>query len=207
MKLIFVRHGQTDWNLSKQFCGFSDVQMNKFGVMQSQKAAERLREEDIDYIYSSDLRRAMETAEIIRDLICSYNSHYYPEGPLEIIKREDLREMNFGNWEGITYNQMMKQDPKRGEEWSADSFGVRCPNGESLVDMYERVNSAMDEIKQNTEEDKTVLIVAHAGTIQTFLSKDLVNDHNAYWRFPVMNGGIVKVEHNAGFSALEVFNG
>lgn len=206
MKLIFVRHGQTDWNLSKQFCGFSDVQMNKFGVMQAQKTAERLREEDIDYIYSSDLRRTVETAEIIRDLLCSYNSRYYPDGPLEIIKREDLREMNFGNWEGITYNQMMKQDPKLGAEWSADSLRVRCPKGESLVDLYERANAAIDDIKANTEDDKTVLIVAHSGVIRTFLSKDLVGDYNAYWHFEVINGGIVKVEHTAGFSVLEAFN-
>ncbi len=206
MKLIFVRHGQTDWNLSKQFCGHSDVQMNKFGVMQVQKAAERLREEDIDYIYSSDLRRTVETAEIIRDIICSYNSKYYPDGPLEIIKREDLRELNFGNWEGITYNQMMKQDPKLGEEWSANSFTTRCPRGESMVDMYERVNKAIDEIKASVEGDKTVLIAAHAGVIQSFLSKDLVGDYNAYWHFEVINGGIVKVEHNAGFSVLEGLN-
>ncbi len=208
MRLIFVRHGQTDWNFSKQFCGHSDIEMNKIGVRQIENTAARLREELVDYIYSSDLRRATKSAEIIRDVLCKYNDDYYPDGPLEIITKPELREMNFGNWESLTYEQILKKDVELGKKWSEDSFNTQCPNGESLVQCYERCNKAIDEIRENTVgEDKTVLIVTHAGVIQNFLSKALVDDYNAYWHWKVLNGGIIKVEYNYGFCTLEVLNG
>ncbi len=207
MRLIFVRHGQTDWNLSKQFCGYSDIEMNKIGIRQIEQTAARLRDEFVDHIYSSDLRRATKSAEMIRDVLCDYNDKYYKNGPIDIVTMPELREMNFGDWESLTYEQILKKDKVLGKQWSDDSFYTQCPKGESLVQFYERCNKAIDNIKEEiTGEDETVLIVTHAGVIQNFLSKNLVDDYNAYWHWKILNGGIVKIEYNYGFSTLEALN-
>ena len=95
MRLILVRHGSTAWNEEGKYQGTIDIPLSDRGRQEAEMVAERLRDEKIDAVYSSNLRRARETAEIIAR----------PHGlPVQVI--EELGEMNFGDWEGMTAQEI-----------------------------------------------------------------------------------------------------
>ena len=91
--ICFLRHGQTSWNVEGKWQGHTDIGLNETGLFQANNISELLKDQKFEAIYSSDLRRAYSTAEII-------NRHHN----LPIIKDERLREQNLGNWEGLYVN-------------------------------------------------------------------------------------------------------
>jgi broad specificity phosphatase PhoE len=97
MKFLLIRHGQTDWNLAQRFQGQSDIPLNEVGKKQAMALADRLTNESINIVYSSDLQRAIETSKIIMQMSdCKPDLH--PD--------QRLREVNFGDWEGLTYDEI-----------------------------------------------------------------------------------------------------
>jgi alpha-ribazole phosphatase len=168
MKLLLIRHGQTDWNLEQRFQGQSDIPLNDTGRGQAQALAERLAAERFDAIYSSDLKRATETAKII----CKS----------EIRPDLRLREVNFGDWEGLTYNEIKAKCPAALAEWEADIFKNAPPNGETLESLSMRVQSLLDEFRAKHESQR-VMVVAHGGALQTLICLALNLPPTMYWQF------------------------
>jgi alpha-ribazole phosphatase len=152
MKLFLIRHGQTDWNIARRFQGQSDVSLNEVGRKQAMALADRLSAQHIDALYSSDLQRALETAKIIRKSECYSDAR--------------LREINFGDWEGLTYNEIKEKYPNALAERENDIYKNAPPNGETLEQLCERVRSMLDELYAK-HKDQTVLVVAHGGVLQT----------------------------------------
>ena len=122
-KLILVRHGETTMNLQKLYYGFLDADLTEKGIEQVKSAREILKNMDYDEIYSSDLKRAYKTAEIIN------------HKGLEIKVSKEIRELNFGIFEGYTYQELKEKYPKEllisQKEWKTYNF----ENGESPSDL------------------------------------------------------------------------
>src|SRR5512133_3224959 len=132
-----VRHGQTDWNVHGRWQGQSPKApgLNEFGRTQALVVRDRLQNVPISIVYSSDLLRAQQTAELIAK----------PLG-LSIMLETRLREMNLGEWEGMLASAVAEHYPREWEERERNALHARTPGGEALHEVAERVIPAMDEI-------------------------------------------------------------
>ena len=196
MKLFLTRHGQTDWNIARRYQGHSNTELNQVGIRQAEQLAKRLSAETIHAIYSSDLSRAMTTAEII--------ANAQEQAP---VFRSDmrLRELSFGDWEGMTYREMSAHSPELFDAWMKDSLTISTPNGETHRQLAERVQAAFDEIKAKHKEE-TVLIVGHSGSMQTLLALLLGVDLSRYWQFRVSQASLSELTVYEDSVTLNLFN-
>ncbi len=153
-KLLLARHGETELNSARMFVGHSDVELSVLGRSQVEKLRDRLAADKIDVIYSSDLRRALATAETIA------SGHR-----LEVITCPDLREIDYGKVEKLTFDEIRRLHPDVAELCVGWSPKLKFPDGESVSELEERVSAFLDRLKQHTPE-QTVLIVAHGGPLR-----------------------------------------
>ncbi|MBI5952065.1 MAG: alpha-ribazole phosphatase [Chloroflexi bacterium] len=191
MNLLLIRHGQTNWNLEQRFQGQSDIPLNETGRKQAQALAERLAAEYFDIIYSSDLQRATETAAII----CKS----------EIITDSRLREVNFGDWEGMIYDEIKAKYPETLAAWENDIFKNAPPNGETLEGLAVRVQSMLDELSEK-HNDQTILIVAHGGVLQTLICLALNLPPTMYWQFHLSTASLSELAFYPAGAILNSLN-
>jgi|JFJP01.1.fsa_nt_gi alpha-ribazole phosphatase len=191
MKLLLIRHGQTDWNLAQRFQGQSDIPLNEMGRKQAQALAERLSAEKFDAVYASDLQRATETAKII----CA--SQIYPD--------PRLREVNFGDWEGLTYDEIKAKHPEPLAAWENDIFKSAPPNGETLEVLAVRVQSILDELRAK-HQDQSILIVAHGGVLQTLICLALKLPPTMYWQFHLSTASLSELAFYPAGAILNLLN-
>jgi alpha-ribazole phosphatase len=195
MKLLLIRHGQTDWNLAQRFQGQSDIPLNETGRKQANALAQRLSAKHFDFVYSSDLQRATETANIIR------RSGFQPDA----FPDTRLREVHFGDWEGLTYDEIKEKHPDSLAAWEKDIYKNAPPNGETLEQLAIRVQSMLDELcaKHN---DQTVLIVAHGGVLQTLICLALKLLPTMYWQFHLSTASLSEVAFYPAGAILNSLN-
>ncbi|OIN86944.1 MAG: hypothetical protein COS37_03945 [Anaerolineae bacterium CG03_land_8_20_14_0_80_58_20] len=150
-ELWLIRHGQTDWNLTGRWQGQAPHApgLNDMGRAQTLALLDQLQDVDFSAIYSSDLPRARQTAGLVAE----------PLG-LTVTSEPRLREMNLGAWEGMLSSDIEIQYPHELEERKRDPFHARTPNGESPLEVAERVIAAVDEIA-GKYPNASVLIVSH----------------------------------------------
>ena len=194
MKLFLIRHGQTDWNLTRHFQGQSDVPLNQTGRQQANALAKRLSNQSFDAVYSSDLQRATETAKIIL-------SGVKPDLHSDI----RLREVNFGDWEGLTYDEIKEKYPDSLASWERDVYGSSPPNGETLEDLSKRVQSFLDDLLQK-HNDQTVLVVAHGGVLQTLVCLALKLSPTMYWQFYLSTASLSQISFYPAGAILNLHN-
>ena len=159
MKLYVTRHGQTTWNVEWKVSGVTDVELTSLGMAQAQSVAEILKNEKIDVILVSPLKRARHTAEIINSQ-CN----------VPIITDERLTEQNYGIYEGTHRKNEGFLNNKR-------QFAYKYPDGESMLQLAYRVYGLLDEIKVKYN-GKNVLLVTHGGVcrvIKTYF-EDMTNE-------------------------------
>ena len=156
-RLLLVRHGNTALNSAQIFVGHTDVELNAAGCRQTERLRDRLAAEKIDVIYSSDLRRALVTAETIAS-----------KHQLDVITCPELREINYGNLDGLTFEEISRLYPEVAELCADWSLQLRFPDGESVGELNKRVSKFLDRLKQHTPE-QTILIVAHGGPLRLLL--------------------------------------
>jgi alpha-ribazole phosphatase len=178
-RLLLVRHGETEWNRQKRFQGQRDIPLNEFGRQQVSVLSRRLKNEAINALYTSDLSRAWETAKSISTI----------NGELVMIKDSRLREMNFGEWEGLTWAEIREKDPSVMENWSKYLAEKGPPGGETLFRFSERILKFSEEINK-THLDETVLLVAHGGTIMVLICLLLGHPLEKYWQFRIEKASI-----------------
>jgi len=166
--LLLVRHGETDWNRDGRWQGHSDTHLNDVGREQAARLAPRL--DGVDVVYSSDLARARETAEILAE-------------PLGLAIRLDrrLRERSFGAWEGKTGPQIEAAFEAEHARWLAGE-GAGADDAEPFAEFGLRVQSFLQDALAR-HPDETVLVVAHGGTIRVIHALasglDYVRDHRS----------------------------
>ena len=148
-RLILIRHGQTDWNAEGRWQGQADPPLNEHGRIQARQAAEALALFELDALYSSDLRRAWETAE------CIGLGH-----GLKPLTDPRLREICLGEWQGLLSTDIQRRYPNQLECWLEAPLACNPPGGESVLDVEMRVCTAVDEILAK-HPGKRVAIVSH----------------------------------------------
>jgi phosphoserine phosphatase len=196
MKLLLVRHGETDWNLARRYQSYSDVPLNQKGIQQAEQLARRLSSERIDAVYASNLSRAIETAKPILNL--------QEQAPL-IHKDARWQEICFGEWDGLTYEEVEAKWQNEVAVWYTDPVNGAPPGGETMLQMSKRVQSAFDELKDK-HQDETVLIVSHGGTIQILLCLLLGMALNRYWQFHVAQASLTVLRFYEDAAILDLFN-
>ncbi|MDX1435731.1 MAG: histidine phosphatase family protein [Anaerolineales bacterium] len=144
---LLIRHGQTDWNLEGRYTGQSDIPLNETGREQAQRAAAQLQQSPPDVIYSSDLKRARETAEIIGRAF-----------RLPVATDPRLREIDQGEWEGMLFPDIKERFEQEFNRMRDDPFNVGPPGGESVGQVWERVLASADEIAQSHPRQRVVLV-------------------------------------------------
>lgn len=156
-KIIFVRHGETD--MSGTFCGHSDPDLNPRGECQIHRVAEEIASLGVQRIYSSDLLRASRTAAVISERI-----------GVKIELRDDLREMNFGLWEGLTWQQIEDGFPQEASRWLAEFPQCSAPGGEEYAAFTARVEAVIMPLVRKTQ-DVITAVVTHRGVMTYALTR------------------------------------
>lgn len=158
-RLCLVRHGQTDWNLEGRYQGQSDVPLNEQGRIQAQALARELQDSRFAAIYTSDLKRARETAEIIGASV---------QIPVTLEPR--LREINQGEWEGQLVEVIKARYFKLWQQRDANPAIVRLPGGETVQEVADRVYAALNEIV-GQHPGTSIIIVSHGLALATVICK------------------------------------
>jgi len=169
--IILVRHGETDWNREGRYQGKLDIPLNENGREQARRLALGLATLKLDAAYSSQLGRAVETA----NAVCN-------ERGLEVAKEPGFAEINHGQWEGKLSVEVEKTWPNELDAWRNFPHTVRMPDGEMLADVQVRAIAALMRVVE-TNAGKTVLVAAHDATNKTLLCWASEAPLSSFWRF------------------------
>lgn len=154
-RIIAIRHGETAWNVETRLQGHLDIDLNARGRWQAQQLGLALADEEISRIYSSDLKRAMETAKAVAQ-------HNRNLATAHVHSHQGLRERGFGSFEGLTYAEVEAQWPEASERWRQRDPGFAPPGGETPVQVRARVEQTLEELASRHLGEQIVL-VAHGG--------------------------------------------
>ncbi len=181
-RLYIVRHGETEWNKTLRYQGHRDIPLSEAGRLQAAKIAKRLSGVRLHAAYASDLSRAQETARIIAE----YHGLTVKEMP-------ELRETNFGLWEGLTYSEIDQQFHETMKGWYENPRDTQIPGGESLGEVADRCQAGIDKIlRENPGKD--VLVTAHGGIIRIIVATVLGMSLNDYWKIKQDNVSLNIIE-------------
>ena len=195
-KIFIVRHGQTSGNRARKYFGITDTELNEQGMIQAGLISKRLEKESISKIYSSSLKRAVKTAEIIA------KPHR-----ISVELKEDLREINFGDWEGLSFQEIQKSYSHEFSEWQNNIMNFTTPHGESILELKERVETAFNEIL-NSAKENNVVIVTHGGSIRIMLSKILSPNalETVFWKIKQDNAALNIIENTGNAQIISLIN-
>lgn len=175
--IIFIRHGETD--MAGRFCGHSDPELNQSGETQISQAAEDVASLGVQRIYSSDLVRAARTATAIGRRVA-----------VGVELQPALREMNFGLWEGLSWQEIEERYPREAAEWSQE-FRSRCaPGGETYADFTTRIDAAIAPLLSESPASVTA-VVSHRGVINYALTKFLGFTEAEAWTKTAPYGAVI----------------
>ncbi len=195
--LYIIRHGRTEGAEDRRYKGHIDVPLSEEGLAQVRALAEFLQASGTpgSHIYSSDLKRAVQTAEAIRQALgCA----------LTIDTR--LRERNFGRWEGMTFEEIARHWPDAFENWKSDPLRFHPPEGESTLEVKHRVMEAVQDILK-AHRGKQVFIVAHGGVNRVLLCEFMGLDLRHIFRIEQDFGCINVVDiYEDGFPVIKRLN-
>ena len=166
-RVLFIRPGETDWNKIGRQQGWVSIPLNDTGKEQADRLSNFIRHLGIGALYSSDLRRAKETTEIIASKLS-----------IDPIYDSRFRERNIGQWQGLTLGEI--------REWCADEYqqfrerlnNFQIPGGEARFQVVDRITSAFEDIQKHQQDVATIGIVTHSIAIRTLLSQ-LIPDYSS----------------------------
>lgn len=192
MRLFLVRHGETTGNERGVFYGSTDLPLTPKGITQSSRVAGYLTGIAFDAIYTSQLQRAQQTAQ----LIAPASEHQFDPS---------LNELDFGRWEMCHYSTIAKESPQEWQNWLDDWQNATPGGGEPFPDFAGRINRFSEGL-ESLPDDSTVLIVAHQGVLSLLLASWLKMPVEAMWHFPFKQDAYTVVENRSGFYVLQGFN-
>ena len=193
-RLLLVRHGETALNSAQRYWGRTDVPLGDVGIKQAECLRERLKDEKIDFVYSSTLVRAKDTASIIA------------EGRgLEITACPELKEIDFGKMEGLTFEEVKLLYPEVALRWRERDPNLVCPGGESLPEVEKRVKDFRYYLKRHGDSD-TVLIVAHSGVLRTLACQLLNFGQECRWQIRLDLASLTIIDTYPEFAMLTLLN-
>ena len=192
-EIILIRHGETDWNATEVFRGRIDVELNETGLKQAEMAADYLSGARIEAIYSSPLKRALKTAEVIA------RPH-----KLDVNVAIGLIDFDFGEWQGLSHREVKNKNKELYAEWVERPERVKMPAGESLEDVRKRAIVVVDDLIHKYEG--AVALVSHRVVNKVLICALLGLDNSHFWnirqdtcgitRFTYEKGRYILTEHN-----------
>ena len=194
-KIYLIRHGETDSNLGHKFQGQMDLPLNGTGLEQARQMARYMADKRIDVIYCSSMLRACMTAA---ELALSKNMPYKP---LDL-----LREISFGDWEGLEYGEINRRWPKEMDAFLYHPEEWVPPNGETFAAALQRCRLAFERIFAEQGHDKNIAIVSHGGIIRLQLCLTLGIPLNNLWRLSVYNVSVSTLSDWRGSLCVDTMN-
>jgi len=192
-EVILIRHGETGWNVEEIFRGRIDIELNETGIKQAELLAEYLSAVKIEAIYSSPLKRALKTAEIMA------NHHQ-----LEVEIALGLIDFDYGAWQGLPHQEVKGKYKELYTGWINSPHQVTIPGGESLNDVSQRALGVVDEVI--AKHEGTVILVSHRVVSKVLICALLGLDNSHFWNirqdtcgittFTYENGQFILTEHN-----------
>ena len=167
-EIILARHGETEWNVAEIFRGRIDIELNQTGIKQAELLAEYLSSLKLDAIYSSPLKRALKTAEII----ASYHK-------LDVEITPGLIDFDYGKWQGLPHQEVKDKYKELYAEWIKNPHQVKIPAGESLDEVRKRAIGVIDNVIAKYEG--TVVLVSHRVVNKVLICALLGLDNSHFW--------------------------
>ena len=196
MQIILLRHGATEWNLQGRCQGVTDLDLNETGLRQAAGAAAALGGETIAAVYSSYLKRAVQTAAIIGQ---THN--------LSVVVEESLRELDHGELEGLTFAEIHSAKPDFLRQWRERPAEVLMPGGESLTEVDRRAWDGVSRIARRHRPSETAVIVSHHFPIAAVLCRITGTPLNQYRSFRVAPCEATRLTYRDGaWAILQVQN-
>lgn len=189
-KILLVRHGETEWNKLGKFQGCKDISLSEEGIVQAQYVSKSING-NFDYLFTSPLKRAVQTAGIIG-----------AERKIKPIVINDIREINFGEWEGLTVKEIAGNFSKQFEIWKTDKTeGPICGGELSIKNACTRAKNVITEVANKYKGKKSV-IVAHGGIIKAGLIGIFDWDMTMYHKMALGNTAISEIAFDSDMSPL-----
>ncbi|MBA3944126.1 MAG: histidine phosphatase family protein [Herpetosiphonaceae bacterium] len=184
MRLILVRHGESEWNRSSRYQGQADAPLSDLGIRQAEALGQRLALEKLDAIYASPLQRALRTAEAI--------ARFHPHVPFTQDKA--LYEIHHGDWQGLLAKEVREQYPEGLDEWRMYPTRSQMPNGESFSNILKRTLNFRERMLQ-LHLNETVLVSTHDVVIKILIADALGMPMDRLNRIWVTNASISVLEY------------
>jgi len=192
-ELILIRHGETVWNVEKIYRGRADVDLDKVGIKQAELLGKYLSNWELEAIYSSPLKRALATANII--------ARYHKIG---VYIANGLIDFDYGEWQSLSEQEVRKSYPALLDKWHNNPHEVRMPGGESLADVRERAAGIVDDVLSKYEG--SVVLASHRVVNKVLICSLLGLDNSYFWNikqdvsgitiFNYVDGRFVLTKHN-----------
>lgn len=192
-EVILVRHGKTAWNVEEVFRGRIDVELNETGVREAELLAEYLSGVKVEAVYSSPLRRALKTAEMI--------ARYHK---LEVEIAPGLIDFDFGEWQGLPHQEVKDRYKELYAQWQENPHLVQMPDGESLAEVRERALNLVNEAV--ARHKGRVVLVSHRVVNKVLICALLGLDNSHFWNirqdtcgttaFAYEKGRFILTKHN-----------
>ena len=198
IKIMLVRHGVTEWNAQGRIQGQSDTNLAPDGVHQARLLTAHFPFDVVDAIYSSDLHRAMTTAEVIAS---RFN--------LDIIPVKEFREINFGAWEGMDFEVIAKDDPAGFKQFFLQPDMILFKDGETFAEVQNRAMTTLKKIVHdidNNNESKHIVIVTHGAVIRTIIASILEMPLRKIWTIKQHNTAVNILRVDDGAFSVELLN-
>lgn len=197
-QIILVRHGQTEWNVGagggERFRGRVDLPLDDAGLAQAKAVAERLADQPVAAVYSSPLRRAMETAQPTAQQLG------LPVQPLP-----GLMDIHYGDWQGLSHAEVAQAHPDLYRRWLEKPHRVKFPRGESLRQVRLRGMAALKEVSDR-DAGQTILLVAHQVVNKVLICAMLGLSNANFWRIRQDNACLNIFEHQEGIFTAVLIN-
>ncbi len=190
--MYLVRHGQAEVR-SSVYCGQLDPPLSSAGRWQAEQLRARLQAEAFEAAFSSDLVRACQTAEIVAS-----------GRALEVVEMPELRELSFGEWEGLCYEGIESESPELLQRWIADPVGSFPPGGESLRALDNRVHEAVERIAGSGLS--SALVVTHGGPLRSLAGRVLGVPLLDRWAFEFDRGSLSILDFREGVWRIRALN-
>lgn len=180
MIIQFIRHMETKMNQKGQLQGSIDSLLSKHGIEESYKFVDKNSFLDVDVVYCSDLGRARFLAKLISD-----------KANKELVIDKRLNEISLGEWQGLTWKEVMIKYEDFLKDWYKDSTNIPAPGGESYLELKNRINQFIVDLKENNY--KKVIVVTHGALIKTLVCSMLDIDLSKRSNLVIDNGSITEI--------------
>jgi broad specificity phosphatase PhoE len=194
LEIILARHGETDWNVAEVFRGRIDVELNETGVKQAGLLGKYLSEVKVDAVYSSPLKRALKTAEVV----AGYQA-------IEVNIVRGLIDFDYGEWQGLSHQEVKDRYEELYVEWLSRPEQVRMPDGESLEGVRKRTMAVIGDIIENRYEGRVVL-VSHRVVNKILICALLGLSNSHFWNVRLDTCGISSFNYEGGRFILTKHN-